>query len=391
MGHSNIGPSRAEQFFSCPGSVNAQAAIDTIEPSNSAALEGIAIHILGAECLSQDKDPYEFIGNTVEVKDNYNETIEFVVDDDFAFAAKLYKDTIYGILKEHGLDKKVLQVEAAFTVPEVDRHAHGTTDCSFLASDTLYVFDLKGGRGIIVSPEENKQAMYYALRPYLDAKMFIKRIMIGIIQPRAKEGELIKMWETTPERLEKFKNELQIAIGRTRVKHPELHAGSWCRFCGAQGTCSVIQNSILTEMRETLPQIKDIFPTITELTAQQIGKALPVLEILKGFIENLEGYAFTLALKGDDIPNYTLTRGKKQRRYKDETAVIDRFEPELGDTIYGERKLRTPAQLEKLVGKGELDEFVFVPEGDLKLIPTKEATEFIKRNVDEVFKDVQLP
>lgn len=391
MRHSNVSPSRAEQFFLCPGSVNAQAAIDTIEPSNSAALEGIAIHILAAECLSQDKDPYECIGSTIEVKDNYNETIEFIVDDDLAFAAKLYKDTIYGILREHGLNVKALQIEAAFSIPEVDPLAHGTTDCSFLASDTLYVFDLKGGRGIIVDPVENRQAMYYALRPYLDAKMFIKRIMIGIIQPRAKEGELIKMWETTPERLEQFKTELQIAIGRTREKHPEFHSGSWCRFCRAQGTCSVIQNSILTEMQDTLPKIRDIFPKITELTAQQIGKALPVLEILKGFIENLEGYAFTLALKGDDIPNYTLTRGKKQRKYKDETAVIDRFEPELGETIYAERKLRTPAQLEKLVGKGELDEFVFVPEGDLKLIPTKEAVEFIKRNVDEVFKDVQLP
>ena len=390
MGHSIVSPSGAERFFACPGSVEAQAKIDLIEPSNPAALEGLAIHALAAKCLKEDMDPYDCIGETVEVKDNYGETVEFTVNDDFAFAVRMYRSTILGILEEHGLDQKAMQIETSFLLPEVDKAARGTTDCSFVASDTLFVFDLKGGRGIIVSPEENKQCMYYALRPYLDAKMFIKRVVIGIIQPRAKEGEFIKMWETTPARLDEFKLELKRAIALTRVANPDFNSGEHCRFCKAQGNCPVIQTSMTTQLQAVAPGIDSVFPRVTELTPAQIGNALPSLEVLKGFIECLEGYAFTLASKGEDIPNYTMVRSKKQRKYKDEQAVIDEFGAKLGDDLYGERKLRTPAQLEKIVGKKELDDFVFIPEGELKLMPTKDAKEFISRKVADVFKDVQL-
>ncbi len=391
MGHSNISPSGAERFFACPGSVGAQAKIDIIEPSNPAALEGLAIHELAAKCLKHDIDPYECIGDTVEVRDNYGDVIEFTVNDDFAFAVRMYRNTILSVLDEHGLDKKAMQIESKFKLPEVDDKAMGTTDCSFVASDTLYVWDLKGGRGIIVDPVENKQCMYYAIRPYLDAKMFIKKIKIGIIQPRAKEGDFIKMWETTPARMDEFIKELKRAIALTRVNNPDFNAGEHCRFCKAQGNCPVMQTSIVEKVALVAPGIESVFPRVTDLTPEQIGNALPALEILKGFIDNLQGYAFTLASKGEEIPNYTITRGRKHKKYKDEQAVIDAFSDVLGDDIYAERKIRTPAQLEKLLDKGDLNDYVFVPEGDLKLVPTKETKDFISRKVADVFKDVELP
>ena len=390
MGHSNVGPSGAERLFACPGSVSAQAAIDIIEPSSPAALEGIAIHELAARCLREDLDPYVCIGETIEVKDNYGEVVEYTINDDFAFTVRMYRNAILNVLEQHNLDQKALQIESKFKLPEVHKNAHGTTDCSFVASDTLYVFDLKGGRGVIIDPVENKQCMYYAIRPYLDAKMFIKRIVIGIIQPRAKEGDYIKMWETTPERIETFMLDLKDAIRLTELKAPAFSSGEHCRFCKAQGNCPVIQNSIVKQVQEVAPQIDRVFPKITELTADQIGRALPALEVLKGFISNLEGYAFTLASKGEDVPNYTLTRTRKQRRNKDEQAVIDAFGEQLGDDVYGERKVRTPAQLEKIVGKDVLADYIIIPEGDLKLVPTKEAKDFITRKIEDVFKDVQL-
>jgi hypothetical protein len=387
MGHSNVSPSGAERFFACPGSVGAQAKIDIVEPSNPAALEGLAIHELAAKCLREDIDPYDCIGETVEVKDNYNETIEFTVNDDFAFAVRMYRNHILGVLTQHDISLKALQIETFFKLPEVDKMASGTTDCSFVAADTLYVYDLKGGRGIIVSPEENKQCMYYAIRPYIDARMFIKKIVIGIIQPRAKEGDFIKIWETTPARMDRFIKELKRAIALTRVANPDFNAGEHCRFCSAQGNCPVVQNSMIAKIDTVAPGIESVFPRVTELTPAQIGNALPSLAVLRGFIENLEGYALSLASKGEEIPNYSLVRGKKNRKYKDEQAVMDAF---AGHDLFAAPKLRTPAQLEKIVGKEALNDYVFVPEGDLKLVPTKEAKDFISRKVADVFKDVQL-
>jgi len=141
-------------------------------------------------------------------------------------------------------------------------------------------------------------------------------------------------------------------------------------------------------MQAVVPDIASVFPRVTELTAEQIGNALPTLGVLKGFIENLEGYAFTLASKGQDIPNYSLTKSRKNRKYRDEKAVIDAFSKEIGRDLYAVPKLRTPAQLEKIVGKERLSDFVFIPEGELKLVPTKEAQDFVSRKVADVFKDV---
>lgn len=388
--HSSVSPSQSERFFGCPGSVSAQAKITLVLPSNPAALEGLAIHEVASKCLKEDLDPATLIGTTVGVKDNYGEVHEFTVNDDFVFTIRMYRNTILNILETNGLSQKALQVETKFKLPEVDKDAQGTVDCSFIAGDTLYVFDLKSGRGIIVDPMENKQCMYYAIRPYLDAKMFIKNIVIGIIQPRAKEGDFIKMWETTPERLDEFIMELKRAIALTRVDNPDFNTGDYCGFCTAQGNCPAMQKSLVKQVQTSIPQIDRVFPVITDLTPDQIGHTLPALVVLKKYIETLEGYAFTLAKKGEDVPNYTLTKSRKQRRWKDEQAVVQAFEEELGEDIYAERKLRSPAQMEKLVGKDEVADFITVPEGDLKLVPTKEATEFISRKAEEVFAGVEL-
>lgn len=388
--HSSISPSQAERFFNCPASVSAQAKIDIIEPSNEAALEGSAIHELAARCLKEDIDPYTLIGETVEVKDNYGDIREYIVNDDFAFTVRMYRNKILSLLDQHGLTQKALQVETHFRIPEIDPKARGTTDCSFIGGGTLYVIDLKGGRGIIVDPEENKQCMYYALRPFIDARMFVKKVVLIIIQPRAKEGDYIKEWETTPARLKQFADELINAIARTRVEKPEFKSGEHCRFCKAQGNCPALQKNLMQTVQNAFPQVDRMFPAVSELTPEQIGNALPALEVLKGFIENLEGYAFSLAKKGVEIPNHTLVRSRKQRRYIDENAVVDAFLEEFGNDVYAERKLRSPAQLEKIVGKDALSKFVETPEGDLKLMPTKEATEYIQTTVEKAFKDVKF-
>lgn len=395
--HTNISPSQAYRFFNCPGSVQAQAKIDIVEPSSNAALEGIAIHELAAKCLKKDIDPYEFVGDTIEVKDNFGDVHEFDVTDDFAFAVRMYRNTILNALDLHGVPQSALQVETKCKIPEIDKYAQGTVDCSFIASDTLYVFDLKGGRGVIIDPKENLQCMYYALRPYLDAKMFISKVVITIVQPRAKEGNFIKTWDEntdgnplTPARLEKFALELKEAIAKTRVKNPEFKAGSWCRWCRAEGNCPVNSKEIQSQVQNLSPQIAGSFPSLTTITPEQLGNALPALEAIKGVLENLYGYAFSLASKGIDIPNYSLVRGRKNRRYISEQDVIDEFEGEYGDDIYKPKEIRSPAQLEKLVGKDELAKFVEVPEGGLKLVPTQEAKDFISRKVEEVFKDVKL-
>lgn len=389
--HSNISPSQAERFFNCPGSVQAQAKVDIIQPSSIFALEGTAIHEFAAQCLKEGVNPHDRKGDIIEVRDNYGDVVDFEVNDDFIFTVDVYRNKMLSLLKEHGVSPKALQIEAKFSIPEIDKNAKGTTDCSFVAGSTLYVWDLKAGRGVIIDPEENKQAMYYALRPFFDARMFIDRIVIGIIQPRAKEGDWIKDWETTPKRLDQFAEELKEAIKRTREKDPELKAGPWCKWCKVEGLCSARTKKVETQVRALAPDNTWRFPALSALTPEQIGNALPALEIVKSVLENLQGYALALASKGEDIPNYSLARKRKHRRWINEQSVIEKFGAEYGDDIFKPKTLRTPAQLEKVVkDKDELADYIEQPEGDLKLVPTEEAKEQISRKIEEVFKNVKL-
>jgi len=387
MTHSNISPSSAERFFNCPACVKEQAKVKFKEPSNQYALEGTALHELAAKCLTLDKNPKEFMGTTIEVKNNFDEIIEFEVTEEFVNAITLYQNVIYDILDSKGASKKALRIESKVTLPEIDKKAKGTVDCSFIAGDTLYVIDFKGGAGITVNPEENKQCMYYALRPYLDAKMLIQKIVIGIIQPRTTQGDTIKIWECSPQRLDEFAKELKTAIAKTRVKQPKYQTGPWCKYCKALTVCKPMQNTIMEPVKEMIPDITDFFPKLTDITADQIGKALPVLEILKGYMEALYKHAFSLATMGETIPNYCMVKGKKQRRYTDEIAVQEAF-ASLGDKIFTTPKLKSPAQLEKLVGKNQLADYVYVPEGDLKLIPTKDTKDQIKMSLDDIFSEL---
>lgn len=387
--HTVISPSQAERFFNCPGSVQAQAKIDIEEASTVYQLEGTAIHELAANCLKNDIDPYEKIGAVIEVKDNYGETVEFTVNDEFAYTVRLYRNKILSLLEEHDATQSALQVEVRYSLPEIDEDAKGTTDCAFIAGDTLYVFDLKAGRGVIVDPEENKQAMYYALRPFLDAQMFVSRVIIYIIQPRAKEGDYIKCWETAPQRLLDFAEELKKAIKATRAKNPELKAGKWCGWCKAQSTCGVERTEVVSQMQAISPQIDQAFPQISDLSPEQIGKALPAFETLAQILKQLKRYAFTLAVSGREIPNYSLSRKRKNRRWRDEQAVISELEGEYGEDLYT-KKLRSPAQLEKLAGKEKVEDYIFTPEGGLTLVPTKEAQEHITRTAEAVFEDVDF-
>ena len=386
MKHSSVSPSSAERFFNCPGSVQAQAKIDLDLPANQAAIDGIAMHELAAKCLRENQDPRDLLGSVIDVK-NGSENFVCTVTDDFVYAVDMYKRVVDGLLDEHGLDIRALQIEVSCAIPEVDKDARGTTDLYFYAGDTLYVLDFKSGRGIIVDPEENKQCMYYALRPFLDAQVFVQKIVIGIIQPRAKEGEFVKYWETTPERLLKFKDELKEAISKTREKSPNFNSGSWCAYCSAAGVCRDLQKSILVTTKKVMPSLDKCFPTVTSLTPEQIGNALPSLILLKELLDNLEGYALTLAKAGKDIPGYALVKGKKNRQWKDEQAVIDAFGTQNWDQIM-KTDLRSPAQVEKILGKEAISDFIFTPEGEYKLVMEKEAKDIIKRKVEDVFKNV---
>lgn len=391
-------PSQADRFFPCPGSVQAQEKIGIEQPASEPAIEGTGIHAFAAFCLTNRVDASGYKGQIFPYtygsgKEKQDHTL--LINDDVIYTVNLYRNTILGQLKEAGLPESIIEIESYSECRDIPtgrgKFYGGTTDARCVIGTTLHIFDLKAGRGKIVSPEENKQCMSYAL-PVVDAMgMFVDKVVLWIIQPRAKEGDFVKSWVTTTKRIKDFKEEVKAALARTREKNPEYVQGDWCKWCTAAGSCPVLQKGIMTTAQNVIPKLDRVFPVVKNLTPEQIGKALPALHLLKAYLEALEGYAFTLLKAGHDVPNYVLTRTKKNRVWRDESAISDFLSRHLSaDEYLTTPSVLSPAKIEKLVDPKILEPYVHVPEGDLKISLAKECTEHIKRTVDEVFKDVEL-
>ena len=116
-------------------------------------------------------------------------------------------------------------------------------------------------------------------------------------------------------------------------------------------------------------------PAPETLTKEQIKLFLDNADLLENYISAVREYAFNLVNRGETIEGYKLVKsGKTHRKWKeeDENIVAEMLALELGvdkDSLF-ETKLKTPAQVEKLV-KGSKDivgSYSFKPEGALKLV-----------------------
>jgi len=101
-------------------------------------------------------------------------------------------------------------------------------------------------------------------------------------------------------------------------------------------------------------------------------------------MSKVKTYAKDMMLQGEKIPGYKVVTGLGNRKYTSEDNVINAFEARYGEDLYT-KKLKSPAQVEKLVGKGKVDEFCFRPETGYKIVKDdnkSKAVEFVKAKDD---------
>ena len=113
------------------------------------------------------------------------------------------------------------------------------------------------------------------------------------------------------------------------------------------------------------------------MAIDRIVKVLKLSETISDWAATVHAHAESLAKTGVNIPGYKLTAKKGHRRWKDELAVENAFEAGFGEAIY-EKKLKSPAKLEKLVGKEEIVEYVEIPDNGTQLVPETAKGEAIK-------------
>jgi Protein of unknown function (DUF2800). len=247
-------------------------------------------------------------------------------------------------------------------VPE----AFGTGDLVIVADGTLYIVDLKYGKGVPVSAEENPQLMLYALGALnLFGFLYdINKVSMTIVQPRL---ESISTYEIPVEDLLLWaeyclKPKAQMAMNG----EGEFVPGEHCRFCKAKITCRARAESFLA-----LAQYEFKQPEL--LLENEIAEVLKVADNLAKWAGDVYSYATDKAIQeGINWPGYKLVEGRSNRKYVSDEEVIKAANIAGYSDIF-KKSLIGITEMEKLLGKKQfnniLGNLVEKPKGKITLVP----------------------
>ncbi len=185
----NIRPSGFGRVVECPGSRRMEAkAPASANVSSWYAKEGTAAHLLTSTCLETNTIPLEYYGDVITVP----EGDQFPVNMEMVIAVHIMVDFCRKLIAKADW----YTIEERLIIPGLDMNKGGTGDFIALVGNTLWVVDLKYGRGITVYPEGNAQFLSYGwgsinTMPQSAANK-VERIMLICIQPR--QPDPIRPW-----------------------------------------------------------------------------------------------------------------------------------------------------------------------------------------------------
>lgn len=246
----------------------------------------------------------------------------------------------------------------------------GTGDAVLYADGYCEVVDLKYGKGVPVSAEDNPQLRLYALgalnRP--DVHLYsIDEVIMTIVQPRL--DSITSETMSVADLLAWAESEVKPKARLAYEGKGDFNDGDWCRFCKIKHTCRKrAEGSLALEVygrKEphllTVPEIADI-----------LGKA----DQLVAWATDVKSWALEQAEKNHvSYPGWKMVEGRSNRAYVDEKTVANT----LLDAGYAPDIIRKPdvllgvTAMEKLLGKKRfaelLEGLVIKPPGKPALVP----------------------
>ena len=156
----------------------------------------------------------------------------------------------------------------------------------------------------------------------------------------------------------------------------EYHAGSWCRFCRANGICKAQADQQISAVED----FKGLSENNSLLTPEQMSEALKKGENLVNWYESLKQQALDKLLSGIEIPDYKLVEGRSARTWKDQDKALEALEAGgIEHAVIYDSVPKTLAQLEKLIGVAKFKElvgdFVIKPQGKPTLVSASDKRE----------------
>lgn len=369
--HAKLSASGSSRWINCPPSVRLEEQFK--DKTSIYAEEGTLAHELAElklrlELKEITKRTYTLRFNKA-TKDNplYSKDMDDYVD--------VYKEICmekYLNSKETTTDS-IAAVEQRLDFSNYVPDGFGTGDFIVIADGTLEICDLKYGKGVPVSAENNSQMRLYALGAINKFSFLydIEKVRMTIIQPRLSN---ISSDEISVNDLLKWAEEVVKPSAELAIKgEGEFKTGSHCKFCKARSVCRARAD-------ENLELAKFEFKKSDTLSNDEISEILEKVDSLVKWASDVKDYALDKALEGQEFKGYKLVEGRSQRKWKDEKAVaqilIDRG---FLDNIIWTKKLTTISNIERAIGKKETErlfkDLIDKPTGKPTLVPLSDKRE----------------
>jgi hypothetical protein len=339
--HALLSPSGADRWVACPASVWMEK--DLPRTSSRAADEGSAAHELADICLTDGKQPSEFIGC------QFHDFPDWPVTDEMAEHVATYCDMVRSI---GGVLLPEDRVSIAHITGETD--AGGTSDAVILIDDEIVIVDLKYGMGVRVDAENNRQMLMYAdaVRESLDGlATTAQRVRMVICQPRLNHvSEWVLTLPELADHIVEIAKVAKVALALSkRATLPPISAFSpgekQCRFCKAQSQCPALTSLVLDAFESGEPDSATPAPDLSVL--------MDKIDLIEPWCKAVRAEVERRLLAGKDVDGYKLVKGKKgNRQWIDEKSAAG-FLLTAGLTsgqLFGE-SLQSPAKIEKFYNK----------------------------------------
>lgn len=394
-GHSPLGASAAHRFMACPGSVRLSYGI--VDEDSDHAARGTAAHFLGAYCLKNGNDAWEFIGCDIDprldcfVLDGPDPQPHWIaVDKKMADAVQVYLDFVRQ--RHSHSEKPNVLVERRFHCPDIHELFYGTSDAIRLYTKHrhLDVIDYKNGAGVVVEAENNPQLSYYGVGVLNTFDLWddVDEVTLWIVQPNGFHyAGPVRPWSTTPDNLRRWTDETLVPAMDRALASRDTKSGEHCRFCPAVARACPQIMADMTELEKMVMELKTA-DAADELSNAQIGRFLDLLDLAKIVGKKANATAFNRMQAGHRIPGYKLAAAKVHRQFKDgaEAAAKEKF----GSDAYEPASLKSPAQIEQLPeGKAFCAQWAFKPDAGLTVVKGEDSRPEVSRDTKSLFQPVK--
>lgn len=381
--HAVLSASSAHRWMHCPGSV--ALCRDVPDKGSKYAAEGTLAHSLAELMINYNLGRLtktEFGKKMKKLQEDpfYSQEMQDYIED--------YVRTIWELANEaksHSKDAELLteqRLDFSAWVPE----GFGTGDVVIVYDKVIHIVDLKYGKGVGVSAEDNPQLMLYGLGALSTYDMLydIEVVKLTIIQPRL---DNISTYEVYADDLLAWgENVVKPAAEKALMEDAPCEAGDWCRFCKVRATCRARKDA-MTELA------KMEFRDARLLEDSEIGDVLRLADQLTAWANDIKEYAQQEAENGKKWDGWKLVEGRSNRKYSDETKVAEALiKAGYAESLLYERKLYGITAMEKIIGKKPLAEFcgslIIKPAGKPVLVPESDKRPELS-STDSAIKDFE--